>query len=157
MIGALKFVGSIFGGSRSWWLLLVVAAAGAALYAWGAEGRADRDRMLGWGDTVCAAAGAELRPLKGGRGVACATAIRQLAAFRRDSEAATAKLLAENARVQAAKGAADLAAANDNARASRAAAALMEKANAEIGPDDRVARDWFDALNRTAGLRPSGG
>lgn len=140
-------------GHRHWLLLLAVAAIGAALYAWGAEGRADRAQLLAWGDMICAAAGAELRPARGERGAECGAKVRELAAFRRDSAETTAQLLADNAREQATKSRADLAGATSAARAAAAAAATMENANAQVGPDDRVARDWFVALNRAAGLR----
>ena len=71
-----------------------VAAAGAALYAWGAEGRADRDRMIAWGDRTCAAAGAELMAQdKAKRGLACNAAILALARFKADANDASARAL----------------------------------------------------------------
>jgi hypothetical protein len=144
---------ALFAGSRSWLLLLAVASAGAALYAWGAQGRADRDRLLAWGDTVCAAAGAELRPDTGKRGAACALAIADLARFRRDTNEQTTKLLLDDARERSTKMAADALSARRSADAALAAKQQMEAADARIGEDDRVGGEWLAAFNRLAGLR----
>ncbi|MDB5688557.1 MAG: hypothetical protein JWL91_433, partial [Sphingomonas bacterium] len=115
MIAAL---GAMIAGNRSWLLLLAVAAAGAALYAWGAEGRADRTRLIHWADTVCASAGAELQPAKGARGAACAGAVADLARFRRDTNEQTAKLLLEDAQSRSTKMAADAQSARRSANAA---------------------------------------
>ncbi|WP_093310097.1 hypothetical protein [Sphingomonas jatrophae] len=138
---------------RSWLLLLAVAAIGAALYAWGAEARADRARLLAWGDKMCAAAGAELMPAKGKRGAECFTAVQALARFKAEAAEATAEALATAERSRANSAAADARVARAAADAARTATAQMEAANAQV-TDDRVGRDWIAALNRTAGLRP---
>lgn len=154
----------IFTGEGRWILLCAVAAAAAVLYAWGARGHAERDAALAWADRTCAATGAPYRPLTvaqpGGPiptvyppGVRCEQAVADLAAFRRDAAVSTAKLLADAMAAQDVKRTRDLTAAARAARDMRAAATMMENANASVGPDDRVGRDWFDALNRTGGLR----
>jgi len=155
----------IFTGEGRWILLLAVAACAAGLYAWGAKGHAERDAVLAWADRTCAATGAPYRPASAvpvapgavatvyPPGVRCEQAVAQLVAFRRDAAESTAKLLADAMAAQDAKRARDLNAAAAAARDARAAATIMENANASIGPDDRVARDWFDALNRAGGLR----
>lgn len=150
MIGRLI---ALVAGHRSWLLLLSVAAAGAALYAWGAEGRADRTRLLAWADSVCASAGAQLQPAKGARGTACAGAVAELAKFRRETNEQTAKILIEDVRQRSVKMAADAQSARRSADAARAAEQAMETANASVGTDDRVGSDWLAAFNRVAGLR----
>lgn len=139
--------------ARSWLTLLAVATAAAALYAWGAAARLDRDRMIAWGDRVCASAGAELAPPKGKRGSDCAGRIARLAAFQRDTQIQTAQLLAKALADQQRQSSADAQRSRAAAADARAAAVMMENANAQIGPDNRVGSDWFAALNRAGGLR----
>lgn len=157
-------IGLIAGNGR-WLLLLAVATCAAGLYAWGGRGHAERDAVIAWADRTCAATGAPYRPASAvpvapgdvatvyPPGVRCEQAVAQLVAFRRDAAESTAKLLADRMAAQDAKRAHDLTAAAAAARDARAAATMMENANAAIGPDDRVGRDWFDALNRAGGLR----
>lgn len=156
-------LGAVTGHGR-WLLLLAVAAVAAALYAWGAEIRADRDHLLGWAERTCAATSAAFPASAAGpvppakkatvfpRGARCEAEIRALVAFRRDAAESTAKLLADAIAEQDAKRSHDVASAARAARDARAAANIMENANAHVGPDDRVGRDWFDALNRAGGL-----
>jgi hypothetical protein len=160
----LKLALGALAGHGRWLLLLAVAAVAAALYAWGAEGRADRDHLVAWAERTCAATSAAfpasaVEPVPPARkvtvyprGARCEAEIRSLVAFRRDAAESTAKLLAEAIAEQDAKRSRDVAAAARAARDARAAANLMENANAHVGPDDLVGRDWFDALNRTGGL-----
>jgi hypothetical protein len=144
--------GAVAGHGR-WFLLLAVAAVAAGLYAWGAEGRADRARLQAWAERACAATSAPFPASKGhARGALCEAEIRALVADRRIAAESTAKLLAAAIAEQDAKRSRDVATAARAARDARAAATMMENANAHVGPDDRVGRDWFDALNRVAGL-----
>jgi hypothetical protein len=146
-------VGGVIGQHRSWLVLLAVAAIGAGLYAWGAEGRADRDRMLAWGDRVCASAGAELAPAKTKRGATCAAAIAGLAKFKADANAATTKAVLDQLEEREGKMSADAKSARAAANRARDAQAKMEAANAAIGEDDRVGSSWLSAFNDLAGLR----
>ena len=147
----LKTIGRMFSAHRSWLVLLGVAAAGAALYAWGAGGRADRDRLSGWADKLCAVAGAELAPPKSARGTACYVAVRDLAAFRADAATATAAALAQAETERADRSDADARTARRAADAARTATASMEAANGRV-TDDRIGSDWLAAFNRVAGL-----
>jgi len=157
MIAALKAMLGWLVQERSYATLLLVAAAAGALYVWGATGRADRDRMVAWGETVCAAAGSALDPGQGKRGAACQQRVAALAAHERATAIESARILAEAAREREAKAAQDGERARAAAADARAAAETMEKVNAGIGSDDRVGADWFRALNRAGGLRAAGG
>jgi hypothetical protein len=156
MIAIAKRVIGWITGERSYIAFLAVAVAAAALYAWGALGRADRDKLVAWGNTVCASAGAELAPAKGARGEACRARVADLARYERDVSAETARILADAAKDREAKATRDADRARQIAADARAAAEAMEKANANIGTDNRVGGDWFGALNRLAGLRAPG-
>ena len=138
---------------RTWALLVTVAAIGAGLYAWGAEARADRARMIAWGERVCASAGGELTPKDTSRGVTCAAAIAGLARFQADANAATTRALLEQLEEREGKMSADAQSARAAAIRARNAQAKMEAANAAIGEDDRVGSSWLSALNDLAGLR----
>ena len=70
-------------GSHSSILIALLAAGIAGLFAWGAAGRADRDRAIATADTICAAGGSAWSPADGEdgrRGEAC-----RAAALRRSS------------------------------------------------------------------------
>jgi hypothetical protein len=165
IVATAKWAWGLVAGQGRWLLLLAVAAAAATLYAWGAHVRAERDGLIAWADRTCAAtavpfAASAVDPatpvgtvLVYPRGTRCEAEIRALVAFRHDAAISTARLLADAIAEQDAKRTRDVATAARAARDARAAATIMENANAKVGPDDRVGRDWFDALNRTAGLR----
>uniref|UniRef100_UPI003B3AF9FA hypothetical protein n=1 Tax=Sphingomonas sp. TaxID=28214 RepID=UPI003B3AF9FA len=96
----------------------------------------------------CIAAGAAARtPAE------CFGRIDALAAFERDTLAASNAALAAGLAEGRRKGVADRNIADLAARERRAASESMEAANARIGTDDHVGGDWFAALNRAAGLR----
>jgi len=157
MIGLLKIALGWVRSERSYVTLLLIAAAAASLYVWGALGRADRARLISWGETVCAAAGAKLDPAEGRRGAACLDRVAALAREERDTAAESARILAQAAADREAKAAQDAALARAAAADARAAAETMEKVNAQVGSDDRVSGNWFGALNRAGGLRAPGG
>lgn len=143
-------------GNRSYVTFLLVAAAGAWMYVQFATVRADRDDLTTLAQQLCLAAGSELVPdgtHQSDRGRNCRSAIISLAAFQRDSQAATARVLIDAMHERDRKQQIDVAAATAAANEARDAALNMEKANATIGPDDRVGGAWFAALNRLAGLR----
>lgn len=146
---------AVVSGKRDYLLVLGFAIAAAALYAWGATGRADRDSLIAWADTACASAGAEFQPEDGKRGETCAARLRDLAKFEHDTLQASNTVMADAMAQRDRKAAADLAAATRNANAAAAAAQRMEQANANLS-DDRVGADWFGALNAVAGLRGDG-
>ncbi|MGF7149441.1 hypothetical protein FHS96_003092 [Sphingomonas zeicaulis] len=146
--------------------LLLLASIGGAMYVAWQHVAGERDAYRRWIDVACASAGkgyddvlaagvrnGEPVTVKVAPGAECNRAIGALAAFRRDSDAATAATLAEAMQSRDAKLATDAAAARRDAAAARAATERMEKADAQISADDRVGADWFDALNDLAGLR----
>ncbi len=133
-------------------LLLLILA----LIGWAWRGYADRDRMVAWGNTVCASAGAELQPAKDVRGTACQTRIAALAKEEHDTAVQTAQILVKASADHDAKASADSVALVAGATNLRAARSTMEKTNAEIGSDDHVGGDWFRSLNRLGGLQPPG-
>ncbi|MDA5192805.1 hypothetical protein [Govanella unica] len=149
-------------GARGTLTLIALAAAAAALYAWGATGRADRDRLATWAGRACAATGTDFaastialdgKPRSFARGEQCEARIRDLARSERETVAATARTLAEALADHDRKSAADLASARKLAAAAARTAQQMEQANAKITSDNRVGADWFGALNDLAGLR----
>lgn len=151
----LKTAWGLLTGSRETVLLIAIAGAAAALYAWGATARKDRDQLQAWAEKACLSAGANFTGA-GKKADGCARRIADLAAFERQTQAATNTILAGAVERQATKSAADTALAQNQAARRTDAAAQMEKADAQIAPDDRVGPDWFDSLNRVAGLRPPG-
>lgn len=136
---------------RNWLILLAACAVGAALYAWGAEGRLERDRVLAWRERVCAAGGINVRAATYKQGD-CIDRVIALSAFQRDALAASNSLQARALADGAAKSGRDLEQMRVAAQAARSAAETMEKVNAQV-EGDRVGADWFAALNRTGGLR----
>lgn len=140
-------------GARAWLTLLVVAAAAAYLYAQLHAARSARDALVQWADATCAAAGTEFAPAGEPRGRACRLGVAHLAAFRNDTNAETARILADAAREREARLREDARIARDTAIAAADAARAMEKADAEIDSAGRVDRDWFARLNAVAGLR----
>lgn len=136
-------------------LLIAIAGAAAALYAWGATARKDRDQLQAWAKKACLSAGATF-PGAGKKVDPCVQRIADLVAFERQTQAATNTILAGAVERQATKSTADTALSRTQAARRTDAAAQMEKADAQIAPDDRVGPDWFDSLNRVAGLRPPG-
>ena len=128
----------------------LVFAAVLALAKWYAH---EREQLQQWASVQCAAAGVAYDQPKGKDGTACAGAIADLAAFRRDTDQATAKILADALQDGAARNTKAAEQARQAADAARAAAQHMEAVDAAVPEDDRVGGDWFDALNRTGGLR----
>ena len=167
MIPALRAAWSLLANGRHYLTLLALAASAAALYAWGATGRADRARLIAWAEKSCAAAGTGFEPGSSilvdaagkqqtrswKRGEMCAQRILGLAEFQRTTNEASTRLLAEAMVEHERKTIADADAARQHAAAARAAAQTMEKANARILQDDRVGGAWFGALNELGGLR----
>lgn len=135
---------------------LAIAVAGIAVLAWGQHGYRQRDKVVAWAKLQCAVAGADYVPApksKAKPGAACGEAIDGLARFKADTTAATNQTLAEILADQAQRNERALTQARAAAAEARAAAQVMDAANAQVPPDDRVGRDWFDALNRSGGLR----
>lgn len=142
--------------------------AAAAFIAWQFHKlAADRDALLDFASTSCAATGAEFaassveqldgkgraRVVKLKRGEACSSRIRELVKFEHDALEASNKALAAALVEHNRKSEADAgAAARDNA-AAIAAARKMERAENAVSSDNRVSGDWFDAFNGLAGLR----
>lgn len=139
--------------NRGFLTLVALAAASAAVFVWGSQGYRERDALQRWVDVQCAAAGKPYAPPKGAPGKACGEAIRGLAAFKADTNAATAQILANAVRDRDAKTARAITQAQSAARAAQAAALQMETANAAVQDDNRVGPGWFGALNRSGGLR----
>jgi hypothetical protein len=154
MIALARLVLSAIASRRDWLTLLAVALVGAGLYVAFERVRHDRDAWAQAAATSCFAAGAARKEATAAlrRDRACLDRITALAAFRRDAEAATARLLAEEAQRRERASAADAAHAGADARAARDAATKMEEENAKVR-DDQVGPGWFDALNHVAGLR----
>lgn len=155
--------------NTEWLVLLAVAGAGAWLYAQLGQIRADRDRLAHFAEVTCAAAGAPF-PASNvaakdtqGRAVTiaypagklCGERIAALAKFERETDAATAAMLADAMKSHDAKSGTDAARAAQDAKAARAATERMEKADAEIDQSNRVGGSWFDAVNDVGGLRPA--
>ena len=156
LIAFAKTAWGLLTGSRETVLLIAIASAAAALYAWGATARKDRDQLQAWAEKACLSAGTQF-PGAGKKVDACAQRIVDLAVYERQSQAATNTILAGAVERQATKSAADATLAKTQAARRTDAAAQMETADAQIAPDNRVGPDWFDSVNRVAGLRASGG
>lgn len=140
---------------RQFLTLVGVSIAAAALFAWGAAGHHQRDRLQAWATTRCAAAGEAYAPAtpKSKPGQACATRIDQLAKFERGTNSQTAGVLLGALSDQTRKSNIDAAKARTAAEAAAAASKRMEAVNAAV-QGDQVGGAWFGALNRSAGLRP---
>jgi len=135
---------------------LAAGAAVLAVLAWGRHGYDERDQLRAYAQEICAAAQSDYAPAKETAGVRCRKAIAGLAAFRSDTHAASAEILADALRDQTKRNTRAAEQARQAADAARAAAEHMEAVNGQVQDDDRVGRDWFDALNRTGGLRDPG-
>lgn len=139
-------------------ILGAVVAGGAvlAMLAWGAQGYRERDQVKSWATVQCAAAQAPYAPppkSKAKPGEACAAAIAALAAFKAQAQDQTNQILVDAMADQAKRSSRALDQARAAAADARAAAQQMDAANAQVQADDLVGRDWFDALNRSGGLR----
>lgn len=142
-------------GNRDYLTLLIVAGVAAWLYAQGAIARAERDRVTNVTEQICAAAGSELQPVRmkaKDLGKACRATVLQLAAFRRDTAEQTAATLIDAMKRRDTKQQTDISTAIRAAADARYAAMQMEKADAAVS-NDLVGAAWFDALNRSGGLR----
>lgn len=167
---AVPFLGQLQ-AARAWLTLIVVAGAAAFLYWKFATVARERDQLRGFAAVACATAGApfdasvdqvqgadgKLRTVKRKRGELCQARMLALAAFERDATKASNRALAGALEQHATKSEADASAAASNAAAAVSAARRMEQAENDVPQDDRVGRDWFDALNELAGLQPRGG
>lgn len=157
LFGIAKGAWALLSGSRETIILVALAGAAAGLYAWGATGRAERDRLDALATQICIAAGGEFtgtKPKRKAKTDGCTALIASHAAYKRESQSATAATLARAAERTQAKGAADRALAAVQSTRRTATTQAMEKADESIAPDDRVGADWFDRLNDLAGLRP---
>lgn len=143
-------------GEAAFLVLLAVAAVGAYLYVQARQARADRDRVVHWAEVTCAASGTTYASAaKAKPGEACTDQVAGLARFKATSDQRTAQLLAQALADHDARQIKDTNAALAAAQAARSAAALMEAADAKAERTNLVDADWFAALNRTAGLRPT--
>lgn len=154
---------------NSWLVLIGLGIATATLYVDDRRSRADRDAWKAWGKEICAHAGATTdaaiveRTDSAGkrhkvampRGAVCREAVQDLAKFRADALAATARVLTNAAAERETKATRDRAAAAAESGNRADALKTMEKADAQIRDDDRVDGSWFAALNRAGGLQPS--
>lgn len=150
------------GIDRQWLTLIAVGAAAAFLYIQWSRVTGERDRALQWSETACAAAGttyaASVETIDGKRvkyatGQRCKATIADLATFRADTTRLAAEAFSKAIRDRDARTRTDAAHARAAAEAARAATQRMEAADAKAAPTDRVAGDWFAALNDLAGLR----
>ena len=157
LLGIAKGAWALLSGSRETIILLALAGAAAGLYAWGATGRAERDRVNAWARQICLTAGGEFTGTKlqgKDKPDGCTALVASLAAYKRESQSATAATLARAADRSQVKAVADRTLAGAQASRRAATEQAMEKANESIAPDDRVGADWFDRLNDLAGLHP---
>lgn len=154
MIRLAKAAWGLVTGSRHNLAFYAVAAVAAALYVWGRTAAADRDAVTAWASATCQVAGVTYTDTSDKS--PCRQAVRDLAAYRLQSQTATNAALAKSIEDQAHRSAADLALAADQAAARLAAASQMEKTNNEV-TNDTVGPAWFAALNRVGGLRPRDG
>ena len=142
-------------------VLLVVLA--IFLVAYRAGEKADQRRVDPVVAGICAAAGAtwvetdkDGKPLARAKwGRDCKAAAAKLAAFKADALAGRAKALEQYGREQDQKTAADVAAAERQAKALSAARFSMEQEDVAV-KDDRVGGSWFARLNDLGGLRAPG-
>jgi hypothetical protein len=165
--GALSRLVPVWGqikAARDWLTLLAVAAAAAWLYYQFATVKHDRDALLAFANVTCAAAGAEFeasavlegkKTVKHKRGELCLVRVRYLSQLERDTLKASNSGLAAALDDHARKSEADASAAARSAAAAAAASHNMERQENAIAQDNRVGPDWFDAINRLAGLQPS--
>jgi len=150
----------------SWYVLLALTAVAGWFYADARRARADRDAWAAWGTQLCAFTGTSpdattvevstdkgKRRVKKARGQICIEAVQDLAAFKAQTNARTADLLAKAQAERDAKAAADVATASRNATDRARATTKMEKLDDRIGQDDRVDGDWFAGINDLGGLR----
>lgn len=154
----IKAIAGFIGINRSWLTLLALAGVAAFLWWEYATVRADRDRFRAWADVVCASVGTSFAPAAKSKltpGAQCKAEVAALAKFRTDQALLTTRTLAEENTKREAKLGRDLTEATRNARSAIKAAAAMENADDAV-QSDHVDADWFDALNRLAGLRPEG-
>lgn len=156
MVGIGKKLLGFLSGSREWLTLLAVASAAAFLWWKFHQVQSERDALKRWSEVACAQAGSDFRATPGAPGSICRQAIITLAKFRTETIAASNAALSDDIATREQKAGADLVRARAAAADARRAAELMEKANAAIGPDGQVGPAWFDAVNRAAGLRPTG-
>jgi hypothetical protein len=148
-------VAGVLGINRAWLTLLGVAIIAAGFYVAWARTNANLARRAAWIDVACASAGRPWAAVPGSKlanGAACQAEIAALARYRADAARLTAEALAAAAATRDSKMLEDTAATRRAAEDARAAAQSMETANEDL-KDDRVSGAWFDAFNRTAGLR----
>lgn len=158
---------TMFGGSASW-IAMVAISAGIAVVVWQFRSlAADRDALLGFAQTNCAAArqsfDASTEPTRDARGKPvtaryprgklCAVRIAALARFETESFRVTADALAAARADDDRRSDADIDAARRHADQARATALKLETENGRIGSDDRVGGAWFDAINDAGGMR----
>lgn len=167
IIGAIRALHKWAG--NSWLVLIVLGIATAALYVDARRVRADRDAWASWARETCAHAGTGIeattieRTDAAGkrhkvampRGAVCREAVEDLATFRSDTLAATARVLTSAAAERDTKSTHDRTAAATESGNRAAALKTMEKADAQIRADDRVDGNWFAALNRLGGMQPT--
>jgi hypothetical protein len=145
---------------NSWLVLIALGIALAALYVDDRRVRADRDAWASWARETCAHAGAGIEAagkrhkVAMPRGAVCREAVQDLAKFRAETLAATARTFAAAAAEHDAKATRDHTAAQTESGTRAAALTTMEKADAQIRDDDRVDGSWFAALNRLGGMQP---
>ncbi len=143
-------------GELGFLVLLAVASAGAWLYVQYQQVRADRDRLQHWAEVTCAASGAPFAATGAAKpGQLCAARVTHLANYKASADEQTAQLLAQAMADHDARQSADTLAARAAADAARDAAHAMEAADAKAERTNLVDAEWFAALNRVAGLRPS--
>lgn len=153
---------------NSWLVLIALGITSAALYVDDRRTHADRDAWARWAAETCALAGTKTdaatieRTDTAGkrhkvampRGAVCAEAVQDLATFRADALAASARALSTAAAERETKSNRDRATAQAESGNRAQALKTMEKADAQIRDDDRVDGNWFAALNRLGGLQP---
>lgn len=126
------------------------------LYVQFQQVRADRDRLAHWAEVTCAAGGQPFAASgQAAPGQLCGARVANLASFKASADEKTAALLAQALADHDARQTADTNAARASAKAMRDAALAMEAADAKAERTNLVDSDWFTALNRLAGLRPS--
>jgi hypothetical protein len=150
--GARRVAGWI-GQHRELIVLVAIVAVAAFFWLQAQRARAERDGVAAWANLACAKAAGSFDGAGGKGSAACLDAIGDLAAFKAKSVADTAQALKDHLDEQTTKTAADAASARRDAARAQAAAHELEKANAAIGPDDRVGSAWLRAFNDAAGLR----
>lgn len=145
---------SFLGQHRGFLTLFLVAGMATGLWAAYANVRAERDDILAMAELICASAGSTFETDKGTPGEPCARKVKLLAAFRSDTQAATAQRLIAVLQEREDKQSRDAERRAAALEAQRAAATAMIHAEEQVH-DDQVNGSWFAALNRVAGLRPA--